>query len=353
MPIKVAINGFGRIGRQAFKIALTKPEIDVVAINDLTDTKTLAHLLKYDSIYGVFSRSVTFESILTEEFKIGSNDPQTSIGTITVEDDRTLVFATKDPELLPWRDLNIDVVIESTGRFTDRAGATKHLAAGAKRVIISAPSSSADPVPTYVLGANEYNGQTEVVSNASCTTNAITPTIKVLEETFGVEKAFMLTAHAYTQDQLIQDGPNRDLRRARAGAINIVPTSTGAAQATTEVLTSLEKRFAGSAIRVPVACGSLAEIVALVKRIASVEEINSAFKKAADQGEYRGILTYTEDPLVSSDIIGNPHSAIVDLSLTQSLGNLIKVSAWYDNEFGYSCRLVEQVIAVGKSLHRG
>lgn len=350
MPIKLAINGFGRIGRQAFKIALTKPEIDVVSINDLADTQTLAHLLKYDSIYGIYSQSVSFESTLTDGIKIGENDPQQSIGAIIVNGERTLIFAAKDPQTLPWTDLNIDVVIESTGHFTDRTGAAKHLTAGAKRVIISAPSEGEDAAPTYVLGANRYDGQAEIINNASCTTNAITPTIKVLDETFSVEKAFMMTAHAYTQDQLIQDGPHRDLRRARAGALNIVPTSTGAAQATTEVLTSLDKKFAGSAIRVPVACGSLAEIVALVKRIASVDEINHTFKRAASQPEYKDLLTFTEDQLVSSDIIGNPHSAIVDLSLTQSLGNLIKVSAWYDNEYGYSCRLVEQVIEVGKHI---
>lgn len=350
MPIKVAINGFGRIGRQAFKIALTKPEIDVVAINDLTDTQTLAHLLKYDSVYGIYGRSVNSESTLTNDVKIGENNPQQSIGAIDVDGERTLVFASKNPEQLPWRDLQIDVVIESSGHFTALTGATKHITAGAKRVIISAPSDGEDAAPTYVLGANQYDGRAEVINNASCTTNAITPTIKIIEETFGVEKAFMMTAHAYTQDQLIQDGPHRDLRRARAGAINIVPTSTGAAQATTEVLISLEKKFAGSAIRVPVACGSLAEIVALVKRIAQVNEINQAFKRAASQSEYQGILSFTEDPLVSSDIIGNPHSAIIDLSLTQSLGNLIKVSAWYDNEYGYSCRLVEQVIEVGKKI---
>lgn len=350
MPIRVAINGFGRIGRQAFKIALAKPELDVVAINDLTDTKTLAHLLKYDSVYGIYSKDVTFESTLPSNVKIGDNDPKQTVGSISINHDRTLVFASKSPELLPWKDLNIDVVIESTGRFTHGEDAAKHIQAGAKRVVISAPSEGDNPAPTYVLGVNQYDGQAEVINNASCTTNCIAPTIKVLEDIFGVEKALMTTAHAYTQDQLLQDGPHHDLHRARAATLSIIPTSTGAAVATTEAIPQLQKKFDGHAIRVPVPCGSIADITALLKKEATVDEINQAYKEAAQKLAYRGILTVTEEPIVSTDVIGNPYSAIVDLGLTQSLGNFIKVSAWYDNEYGYSCRLVEQVIEVGKKL---
>lgn len=350
MAIRVAINGFGRIGRQAFKIALTKPEVDVVAINDLTDVKTLAHLLRYDSIYGMYAKSVKFESNLPENVKIGDNDPNQSVGSIIVDKNRTLAFASKAPELLPWEELHIDVVIESTGRFTHKQEASKHITAGAKRVVISAPSEGDNPAPTYVLGVNQYDGQAEVINNASCTTNCVAPTIKVLEDAFGIEKALMTTAHAYTQDQLLQDGPHHDFRRGRAAALSIIPTTTGAAIATTEAIPALEKKFDGRAIRIPVPCGSLSDITALLKRETSVEEINNTYKEAAGKKEYQGILTITEDPIVSSDIVGNSHSAIVDLSLTQSLGNLVKVFAWYDNEYGYSCRLVEQVVAVGKRL---
>lgn len=350
MAIRIAINGFGRIGRQTFKVALEKPVIEVVAINDLTDTQTLAQLLKYDSVYGLYNRSVSFESTLPENLTIGDQPVKQSIGSLTIDHDRVLVFASPSPELLPWRELNIDIVIESTGHFTDRTGAAKHLIAGAKRVVISAPTGPTDPAPTYVLGVNRYDGQAEVINNASCTTNNIASTIKVLEEVFGVEKALMTTVHAYTADQNLQDGPHHDRRRARAAAVNIIPTTTGAALATTEAITSLQKKFDGVALRVPVACGSISDITAVLKKATTVEEINRAYRQAANRPDYQGILAVTEDPLVSSDIIGNPHSAIVDLSLTKVIGNLVKVFAWYDNEYGYSCRLVEQVIEVAKTL---
>ncbi len=331
--IKLAINGFGRIGRSAFKIAFDKfqDKIEVVAINDLADNTTLAHLLKYDSNYGVWGH------------KTGLSDD-----AIMVDEKKVKAFAEKEPDKLPWKELGVDVVLECTGAFTEKEQAGLHIKAGAKRVIISAPSKGDNPAPTYVLGVNE-TGKEEVINNASCTTNCIAPMIKVLEDTFGVEKAMMTTIHAYTQDQNLQDGPHKDLRRARAASENIVPTTTGAAIAATEVIPSLKGKFDGVAIRVPVAVGSISDITAVLKKTASVDEINSAFEKAS-QGALKGIMEVTNDPIVSSDIVGSEASVIVDLSLTQAVGNMVKVFGWYDNEFGYSTRLVEQAIIIGQQL---
>ncbi|MBI4039178.1 type I glyceraldehyde-3-phosphate dehydrogenase [Candidatus Daviesbacteria bacterium] len=330
--LKVAVNGFGRIGRSAFKIALDKfsNQVEIVALNDLTDAKTLAHLLKYDTAYGIWHRQVSYDS-----------------NNIIIDQKKYKVFAEKEPQNLPWKDLAVDVVIESTGKFTDKIGASLHLQAGAKKVVISAPAKGGD-VPTLVLGVNgnEYKGE-EVINNASCTTNCISPVVEVINNKFGVLKAMMTTIHAYTQDQNLQDGPHKDLRRARAAANNIVPTSTGAAMATTETIPSLKGLFDGVAIRVPVIVGSISDITFLLKQKVTVEGVNQALKEAAE-GEVKGILAVTEEPIVSSDIVGRSESAIVDLSLTQVVdGDLVKVFAWYDNEFGYSHRLVEQVINIG------
>lgn len=325
---RVAINGFGRIGRQAAKILIAHhPELELVAVNDIADAATLAHLLKYDTIYGPYE----------EEVSSGAD-------SITVAGKDIKVLSIKEPEQLPWSELNIDVVIESTGKFTDSDGAGKHLAAGAKAVVISAPSKGDTPAPTFVMGINDDQADTEtIINNASCTTNCIAPTIQVLHEAFGVEKALMTTVHGYTQDQNLQDGPHKDLRRTRAAAQNIVPTTTGAAVATTEVIPELQGAFDGVALRVPVATGSLADITAVLKADVTVAKVNEAFRQAAESERFIGILAVTEDPIVSSDIIGNPHSAIIDLGLTQAIGNLVKVFAWYDNEYGYACRLVEMV----------
>lgn len=333
--IKLAINGFGRIGRQAFKIALEKPEIEVVGINDLTAPAVLAHLLQYDSNYRKFHMKVEADE-----------------KNIIVNGKKYPVFAEKEPEKLPWGKLDADVVIESTGRFTDHEKASAHLKAGAKKVIISAPAKN---TPTIVLSVNDksYGGE-PITNNASCTTNCITPVISVLEEKFGIEKAFMTTIHSYTAEQNLVDGPppggkSNDMRRARAAAVNIIPTSTGAAIATTEVMPQLKGKFDGLAIRVPTPVGSLSDFVLLLKTKTTKEEINEAFTTAANSDRYKGILEATNEPIVSSDVIGNPASSIVDLSLTQVLdGNFVKVVAWYDNEFGYSNRLVEQVMLVGQ-----
>lgn len=331
--IKVAINGFGRIGRTAFKIAIDKfaDQLGIVAINDLGDAKTLAHLLKYDSNYGIWSREV------------GSDEKH-----IIVDQKPYLVLQEKEPANLPWKDLGVDVVIESTGKFTDEAGAKLHLQAGSKRVIISAPSKA----KTFILGVNaaKYNGE-EIISNSSCTTNCIAPVAAIMHAKFGVVKAMMTTVHAYTHDQNLQDGPHKDLRRARAAAVNIVPTSTGAAISTTEVIPELKGLFDGTALRVPVAVGSISDFTFLLKRQVTKEEVNSVFKEAVQNPLFKNILAVTEDPIVSSDIVGRSESAIVDLNLTQVVdGDMVKIFAWYDNEFGYSNRLIEQVINVGKSL---
>lgn len=347
--IKIAINGFGRIGRQAFKIALTKPELEVVAVNDLTEPDVLANLLKYDSVYGVYDKSVSFD---TKKDK--ANPISFTVGNLIIDGARIPIFAEKDPSVLPWRDLNVDVVLESTGRFitTELAGA--HLKAGAKKVIISAPTKDEGITPTFIIAVNDskYKGQT-VISNASCTTNCITPVAAVLESKFGIKKMMMSTIHAYTAEQNLVDGPppplHKDLRRMRAAAMNIVPTSTGATIAATEIIPELKGEFGGIAFRVPVPAGSLSDFTALVNKKTTVKEVNDAFIEMSKNPIWQNVLATTTDPIVSSDIVGNPHSAIVDLSLTQVVdGDLVKVIAWYDNEFGYSNRFVEQAILIGK-----
>ena len=325
--MNIAINGFGRIGRQAFKVAVTKKDIKVVAINDLTDTKTLAHLLKYDTAYGHYETQVEFDE-----------------KNLIMKGKKIPVFAEKDPNLLPWAKLKVDMVLECTGRFTNKEGADMHLKAGAKKVIISAPAKGAG-VPTYVRAVNCGKVGKEkslVINNASCTTNCIGPVMAVLHEKFGIAKALMSTIHGYTSDQNLQDGPHKDLRRARAAAGNTVPTSTGAAMATTEVIPDLAGAFDGLAFRVPVAVSSLSDITVLLKKNVTKEEVNQVFVEAAKIDRFAGVLTTTSEPLVSSDFIGNTHSAIVDLNLTNVVGrNLVKVVAWYDNEVGYAHRLVE------------
>jgi glyceraldehyde 3-phosphate dehydrogenase len=338
--VNVAINGFGRIGRNAFKIAFERSDIDVVAINDLTDTKTLAHLLKHDSAYGTYQHDVSYDD-----------------SGITVNGKRISVLAEKEPAKLPWANLNVDVVIECTGFFTDPAKARAHLdQAGAKRVIISAPAKG-EGSNTIVLGVNESllgdQDASDVLNNGSCTTNCITPVMAVLESAFGVEKAMMTTVHSYTADQRLQDAPHKDLRRARAAAANIVPTSTGASISATEALPVLKGKFGGLSLRVPTLVVSLSDFVVVTKRDVTVDEVNAAFKKAAEQPFYQGILAVTEEELVSSDFKGNSHSTIVDLPLTNVVaGNLVKVVAWYDNEWGYSNRLVELVADVGKMIQK-
>lgn len=336
--VNVAINGFGRIGRNAFKIAFERSDLKVVAINDLTDTKTLAHLLKHDSSYGTY------------QHEVGHDDKG-----ITVNGQHIAVLAEKDPANLPWSDMDVDVVIESTGFFVDPAKARAHIDnAGAKKVVISAPAKG-EGATTIVLGVNEdqIDKASDIVSNASCTTNCITPVMAVLESSFGIEKAMMTTVHSYTASQRLQDAPAKDLREARAAAENIVPTTTGASIAAAQALPALQGIFGGLSIRVPTPVVSMSDFSVVLKRDTTVEEINDAFKKAAGQPFYQGILAVTEEELVSSDFKGNSHSAIVDLKLTNAVGgNLIKVIAWYDNEWGYSNRLVELVADVGRALRK-
>ncbi|HSD55639.1 MAG TPA: type I glyceraldehyde-3-phosphate dehydrogenase [Candidatus Saccharimonadales bacterium] len=337
MKTKIAINGFGRIGRNAFKIAFERSDVEIVAINDLTDTKTLAHLLKYDSNYGIYGHEV-------------SHDDQ----NIIVDGNAIRVLGEKDPAALPWKDLSVDVVIESTGFFTDPEKAKAHVAAGAKKVVISAPAKG-EGSSTVIIGVNEDLLETagEVINNGSCTTNCITPVAAVIESNFGIEKAMMTTTHSYTSDQRLQDAPHKDLRRARAAAQSIIPTSTGATIAATEALPSLKGNFGGLSLRVPTPVVSLSDFVIITKRKVTPEEVNEAFKKAAGEPYYQGILAVTEDELVSSDFIGNSHSAIVDLNLTSVVGgNMLKVVAWYDNEWGYSNRLVEVVADTGRLLNQ-
>lgn len=334
---RVAINGFGRIGRNAFKVAFERSDLEIVAINDLTDTRTLAYLLKHDSNYGTYHHEVSHDDT-----------------SITVDDKQIKVFAQKDPAMLPWKDLDVDVVIESTGFFVDPAKAKAHIDAGAKKVVISAPAKG-EGATTVVLGVNEdqLEGAADIVSNASCTTNCITPVAAVIEANFGIEKAMMTTVHSYTASQVLQDGPAKDLREARAAAENIVPTTTGASIAAAQALPSLKDRFGGLSVRVPTPVVSLSDFVIITKRRVTVEEVNEAFKKAAAEPYYQGILAVTEEPLVSSDFIGNSHSAVVDLGLTSVIdGNMLKVVAWYDNEWGYSNRLVEVVADLGKLLQK-
>lgn len=347
--IRVAINGYGRIGRLAHRVILEKYNrtIDVVAINagSSTDIKGWMYLLKYDTAYGPLLN----HHIQSDDKKepIDHND---LIGHLIVDGKSIPVLSQKDPSQLPWRELDVDVVIESTGYFTKSEDLKKHLAAGAKGVVLSAPVKDGE-VPTYVMSVNvkEYNGE-DIISNASCTTNCITPVAQVIEDNFGIEKAMMTTIHGYTSDQRLQDGGHKDYRRARAAGQNIVPTSTGATNAAAKAMPALEGKFAGLALRVPVITGSLSDFTFVLKENATVEEINNAFRKSSESSQYKGILSVTEDPIVSSDIIGDPHSAIVDLSLTQVVGgNLAKVIAWYDNEYGYAHRLVEEVVLVGKA----
>ena len=335
---RVAINGFGRIGRSAFKIAWERSDTEIVAINDLTDTKTLAYLLKHDSNYGTYGHEVGYddESLLIDGTKVR-------------------VLAEKDPTVLPWRDMDIDVVIESTGFFTDEEGASKHIQAGAKRVVISGPTKS-EGVDTIVLRANDdvIASATQVVSNASCTTNSLGAVMAVLDAEFGVEKSMLTTIHSYTASQRIQDAPAKDLREGRSAAENMVPTTTGAAIAVTKTLPQLQGKFDGLSVRVPTPVVSLSDVTALLKRNVTVDEINQAFRKAASDSFYQGILGISEEPLVSRDFIGNSHSGIVDLPLTKVVdGNLIKVMVWYDNEWGYSNRLVELVADIGANIQRG
>jgi glyceraldehyde 3-phosphate dehydrogenase len=335
MTVRVGINGFGRIGRNFFRAAMERgADLEVVAVNDITDARTLAHLLKYDSVLGVL------------EADIKATDDGISV------DGRTFrVLAERDPAALPWGDLGVDVVLESTGLFTDRAKAELHLGAGARKVVISAPAKGEDI--TIVLGVNEdaYDPAAHhVISNASCTTNCVVPMAKVLQDAFGIERGFMTTIHAYTNDQRILDLPHKDLRRARAAAINIIPTSTGAAKASSLAIPELKGRLDGVAMRVPVPDGSVTDLVCVLAREASVEEVNAAFREASQTDRLRGRLVYTEDPIVSTDVVGNPASCVFDALSTMAIGNLVKVIGWYDNEWGYSNRLVELVEMIAERL---
>lgn len=333
--IKIAINGFGRIGRPSFKIAFEKEDMEIVAINDLTDLKTAAHLLQYDSSYGVYHRQVEID----EE------------NSFLIVDGKKIKFLSEsDPEKLPWHDMEVDIVLECTGIFEDREKAQKHLLAGAKKVVLSAPPKG--DIPVYLIGVNEHEYDPEkdnIISNGSCTTNCLAPMIKVLDENFGLEKGFMTTTHSYTNDQRLQDLPHRDLRRARAAALNIIPTTTGAAKTVGLVMKHLEGKLDGISLRVPTPVVSIVDFICTLKNEASVEEINASFKKAAE-GELKDILAAEEGQLVSMDFKGNPHSSIVDLPLTMANGNLAKVVGWYDNEWGYSNRLVEMAELVGSKL---
>lgn len=331
--MNVAINGFGRIGRATFKALLNKKGINIVAINDLTDTKTLAHLLKYDSAYGNFPKKVTARK---DGLEVGGK--------------KYRVIAEKDPSALPWHDLKVDAVLECTGIFRTKDKAGGHLKAGAKKVIISAPGKS-EGIKTVVLGVNEdkLKKSDKIISNASCTTNCLAPVTDVFKRAFGIQKAIMTTVHSYTADQNIVDGPHKDLRRARAAAVNIVPTTTGAAKATTETIPSLIGKFDGMAIRVPTPVVSLCDIVFLAGKNVNEDRVNQAFKQAARSAKLKNILAVSDTPLVSSDLAGNPASAIVDSALTKVIdGNMVKVVAWYDNEWGYSCRLADLVEYLGK-----
>ena len=334
MTTRVGINGFGRIGRNFFRAALEQgADIEVVAVNDLTDNKTLAHLLKYDSITGRFNGEVSYDD-----------------EGIVVNGKHIKVLAQRNPADLPWGELGVEVVVESTGFFTDGEKAKAHLDAGAKKVVISAPAKNVDG--TFVMGVNEdkYDGATmNIVSNASCTTNCLAPLAKVLEENFGIERGIMTTIHSYTGDQRVLDAPHTDLRRARAAALNMIPTKTGAAQAVALVLPALEGKFDGLAVRVPTPTGSLTDLTFIAKKEVSVEAVKAAVKAAAE-GELKGVLEYTEDPIVSSDIVGDPHTSIFDATETKVIGNLVKVLSWYDNEWGYSNALVRLTALVGSKL---
>lgn len=328
MAKKIAINGFGRIGRLTFRYLLQNPDLEVVAINDLTDNPTLAHLLKYDTVHGKFNGTVSADD-----------------HNLYVNGKAIRALAEKDPTQLPWGEMGVDVVLECTGRFTDEAKAAQHLQAGAKKVLISAPATG--NVPTIVLGVNDgsISSEYKIYSNASCTTNCLAPMVKVLDDAFGVEMGFMTTVHAYTADQNIQDAPHKDLRRARAAAASIVPSSTGAAKAVGLVLPHLKGKLNGGAMRVPVPDGSVTDLTAILKTSASREDINAAFKAAAEKA-MNGILEYCTDPIVSADILGNRHSCIFDAELTMVNGNMAKVVGWYDNEAGYSSRMADLVTRI-------
>ena len=336
VSVKIGINGFGRIGRNFLRAALVQgADIEIVAVNDLTDNKTLAHLLKYDSVGGVLAESVSYDD-----------------DSITVDGKEIKAFAERDPANLPWGELGVDIVIESTGFFTKAELAKKHIEAGAKKVLISAPATGNDA--TIVMGVNEdtYNPATDhIISNASCTTNCLAPLAQVFNDEFGIVRGFMMTAHAYTADQNLQDGPHGDLRRARAAAINIVPASTGAAKAIGLVLPELNGKLSGSSYRVPVPTGSIVDLTLITERDdLTVDEVNAAYAKAAAEGRLAGYLQYNSDEIVSSDIVHNPHSSIFDSTLTNVSGNLVKVSSWYDNEWGYSNRLVDLTEYVAERL---
>lgn len=330
--INVAINGFGRIGRMVLRTGIKDKDINWVAVNDITDTKTLAHLFKYDSVHGVYDGTIEY-----------------SDNTLIIDKKKIKVLAEKDPSNLPWKDLKVDVVVESTGFFTDRESASKHLAAGAKKVIISAPAKNPDI--TIVKGVNEHlydKKKHNIISNASCTTNCLAPVVKVLHDNFTVIRGFMTTCHAYTADQRLVDAPHKDLRRARSAAVSIIPTTTGAAKSVAEVIPELKGKLDGIALRVPVPSGSITDFVCEIKKAASIQEINSVFKKAAES-KLKDVLQYTEDPIVSADIITNSYSSIFDSQLTNVIdGNFVKVVSWYDNEWGYSKRTVDLVRLVGK-----
>jgi len=335
LTVKIGINGFGRIGRNYLRAALAQgADLEIVAVNDLTDPKSLAHLLKYDSVGGRLAENVSVEG-----------------DSILVGDKRITVLAERDPANLPWGELGVDIVIESTGRFTNAKDARKHLEAGAKKVIISAPATDDDG--TFVMGVNEsdYDPKTmDILSNASCTTNCLAPLVKVFLENFGIERGLMTTVHAYTADQNLQDGPHSDLRRARAAALNIIPTSTGAAKALGLVVPEVLGKLDGYALRVPVPTGSITDLTIDAGRPVTVAEVNAAFKAAAESGPLAGYLAYTDDPIVSSDIQGDPHSCIFDAGLTKAIGTQVKIAGWYDNEWGYSNRLVDFTEYVAERL---
>jgi glyceraldehyde 3-phosphate dehydrogenase len=335
MTVRVGINGFGRIGRNFFRAVQAQgADIEIVAVNDLGSVKTMAHLLKYDSVMRQ----------LPNDIKVSKNG-------ISVDGVEIKVLSERDPKNLPWGELGVDVVIESTGFFTKRDAASAHLEGGAPLVIVSAPCDGADATFVYGVNHKDFNFKThKVISNASCTTNCFVPIVKVLDDAFGVEQGLMQTVHAYTGDQSLVDGPHSDLRRARGAAINIVPTSTGAARATSLVLESMKGKLDGTSLRVPVPTGSIVDFTANLKKAATVEEINSAFKKAAASGPLKGVLRYTEDPIVSSDIVGDPHSSIFDAGLTMSMGKMVKVLSWYDNEWGYSNRLLQTTLFAGSKV---
>ena len=335
MTVRVGINGFGRIGRNFFRAVQAQgADIEIVAVNDLGSVKTMAHLLKYDSVMRQLP-----------------NDIRVSKNGISVDGVEIKVLSERDPKNLPWGELGVDVVIESTGFFTKRDAAAAHLEGGAPLVIVSAPCDGADATFVYGVNHKDFDFKTQkVISNASCTTNCFVPIVKVLDDAFGVEQGLMQTVHAYTGDQSLVDGPHSDLRRARGAAINIVPTSTGAARATSLVLESMKGKLDGTSLRVPVPTGSIVDFTANLKKAATVEEINAAFKKAAASGPLKGVLRYTEDPIVSSDIVGDPHSSIFDAGLTMSMGKMVKVLSWYDNEWGYSNRLVQTTLFAGSKV---